>query len=527
MPVRRRIQQQLRPRRTGWCTVSILLAVCSTARAQEGRETVLDSILTRADSVFDSIPQTPRWCDMLQLTSKRVDVGTAALYVEEEGEGTALVLLHGGPGATHHYFHPWFARAAEFARVIYVDQRGCGLSEYEPGPEGYSVDQAVEDLDALREELGFDKWVLLGHSYGGFLAQYYATRFPERVSGMVLVAASPGMWVRFRNRQYTRITREEMARIREVREQLREWATAGRIPQDELTALIVYNSFLNGDWKRQSFYRPSVEKTARIALYEWHHDPEGFRSQVGASQEMIDLRGAFAGSPIPTLIVEGEHDLTWSEDKPRILHDNHPGAELVVLDRAAHEPFADAPELFFAHLRSFIESLPDVPPDRLKAYQAYLAAWHAQRTASTEYLLRSLSNDRDSNRKLAERYSRAWLPQLSESDYYFRYLQRVGFGLYDLEQYDEALVAFQALQDAAQRRESQGIPLYVGLVWQGHVLDLQGKRAAAVERYREAAALNLRGSWAHPEFGMQFEFTPYAKQRMETPFRRIEMVPRR
>ena len=48
----------------------------------------------------------------------------------------ALVLIHGGPGGTHHYFHPWFSRAAGFARIIYYDQRGCGLSEFAPGEEG-------------------------------------------------------------------------------------------------------------------------------------------------------------------------------------------------------------------------------------------------------------------------------------------------------------------------------------------------------------------------------------------------------
>ena len=60
-----------------------------------------------------------------------------------------MVLLHGGPGGTHHYFHPTFSRAAEFSRVIYYDQRGCGLSDYAPG-EGYTIQQAADDIEALR-----------------------------------------------------------------------------------------------------------------------------------------------------------------------------------------------------------------------------------------------------------------------------------------------------------------------------------------------------------------------------------------
>ena len=86
-----------------------------------------------------------------------------------------VVLLNGGPGATHHYFHPWFSRAKDFARVIYYDQRGCGLSDYNPGA-GYSVFQAVEDLEQLRRALEIDQWVVAGHSYGGYLAQQYAVQ---------------------------------------------------------------------------------------------------------------------------------------------------------------------------------------------------------------------------------------------------------------------------------------------------------------------------------------------------------------
>jgi proline iminopeptidase len=499
MSIRNRPPCQPQPVAIGWLSALLLLVAYATGWPQE-RETVLDSIVTLTDTVFDVVPETPRWCDRLSLASRRVDVGSAMLHIEEDGEGVPLVLLHGGPGATHHYFHPWFSRATQFAHVIYVDQRGCGLSQYASGPDGYSVDQAVDDLDALRARLGFDKWVVLGHSYGGLLAQYYATRYPERVAGMVLVSASPAMWVRFRTREYTRIMREELERIEKVRDHLREWASSGRIPHDQLTPLSVYNAFLNGDWKRQSFFRPSREKVAQIALYEWRHDPEGFRTQIGRSQQMIDLRGAFAESPIPTLIVEGEHDLTWSADKVPALHHNHPGAELVVLPRAAHEPFADAPELFFARLRHFVYS----------------------RRTSAEFLVRSVGDERDANHELVGYYKRAWLPQLSGSSYYFRYLQRVGFALYDVEQYAEALIVFQAVQEAAGQREGQEIPRYVALVWQGHVLDLQGERAAAVARYRAAACMHLAGSWSHPEFGMQFEFTAYAEHRMETPFTRIE-----
>ncbi|GAI86279.1 unnamed protein product, partial [marine sediment metagenome] len=110
--------------------------------------------------LLTEIPQIPRFCDQIELTKHRIKVGDAELYVEEEGRGTPLVLINGGPGGTHHYFHPWFSRAKKYARVIYYDQRGCGLSDFNPGEEGYSVDQAVSDLETIRKALDIDKWVV-------------------------------------------------------------------------------------------------------------------------------------------------------------------------------------------------------------------------------------------------------------------------------------------------------------------------------------------------------------------------------
>ncbi|MCI0495706.1 alpha/beta fold hydrolase, partial [candidate division KSB1 bacterium] len=164
--------------------ITLLLAIETWSQTTEAkRESILDRVVTIEPKLITEIPATFRWCDRIDgLKKQRINVGDAELYVEEEGTGTPLVLINGGPGGTHHYFHPWFSRAKNYARIIYYDQRGCGLSEFKPGEKGYSVDQAVEDLDAIRRALNIEKWVLLGYSYGGFLAQYYTVRHPDHVA---------------------------------------------------------------------------------------------------------------------------------------------------------------------------------------------------------------------------------------------------------------------------------------------------------------------------------------------------------
>ena len=117
------------------------------------------------------------------------------------------------------------ARAAAFARIVYYDQRGCGISDYRPG-KGYSVAQAVEDLENLRRTLKIEKWTVLGHSYGGYLAQRYAMAHPENVAGLIVLTGEPGLPGKYSGtRQYDYISPEERRKMQEIRRELTALAT--------------------------------------------------------------------------------------------------------------------------------------------------------------------------------------------------------------------------------------------------------------------------------------------------------------
>jgi proline iminopeptidase len=293
--------------------------------------------------------------------------------VEEEGKGIPVVLIHGGPGATHHYFHPSLSQAKDFARIIYYDQRGCGLSDYVNGG-GYTIDQAVNDLEALRKELKIEKWILFGHSYGGLLAQCCAIKYPENIVGLVLVCSHPGFldlnFLGFFKRQSGYLMMEEGKRIKEIH----ALYTAKKLDVEQT----IYNAFLNGDWKRQHFYKPSKDKLSQIALYEWKHDTD-FNNVMSRNSRKINLKSAFQNCPIPVLITEGKWDLSASLDKPAIFQKNHPCSKLIVLENSGHHPFADEPERFFQVLKDFLENLPEIPKEDLEAWKEYLLNWKKTR----------------------------------------------------------------------------------------------------------------------------------------------------
>ena len=279
-----------------------------------------------------------------------------------------IVLISGGPGNSHHGFHPHFGRAASFSQVIYYDQRGCGCSDYKPG-SGYSVDQAVDDLNKLREALKIDRWVLLGWSYGGALAQLYTLKHPEHTAGLVLVGATDaGSHLQLQpTRQHLYFSPEESKRIAAI---YRDKS----LPEDKL----VYNIHLNGDWKRQNFYKPAQEELARMARYEWKHD-SAFRESICATFGEFDFRGLFEGCPVPSVILEGKYDLTWGADKAEKFHACHPGAKLVMFDRSGHGPFMDEPDKFFSVLREFMRSLPGKDAAKIAAWKKSVADCVADR----------------------------------------------------------------------------------------------------------------------------------------------------
>jgi proline-specific peptidase len=486
------------------------------AAAQE-RESIFDGVVHIEDSLHTEIPETPRWEEELGLTGRRVDVGDAELYVEEEGSGIALVLINGGPGGTHHYFHPWFGRVGEYARVIYYDQRGTGLSDYEPGADGYSVEQAVDDLEALRVALGVDRWVLVGFSYGGFLAQYYTTTYPAHVAGLVLVGASPGMWAETgRSPQYDFISEAEIDRMRELRAELRELREREGWSRQMYVRLVVYNNFLNGDWKRQHYYKPSAEKFAQIALYEWVQDAD-FNSIMSQSKDKVDLTGAFDNNPISTLILEGKWDLTWGEAKPTMLSRNHPHARMVVIEGAGHSIYDENPDAFFAELEGFVRGLSPVDPAAITAFEERLAAWRTRWEGSPLYYLKGAGWGKSGSEQLAEAYEPSWLEGIERPGD----IMRLGFALYDAERYEEALRIFERLERAAEA-EGDRSRHAVSLIWQGQMLDLLGRREEAIARYQRVVDMNPQGGQRHDQYGMSYQYGPYAAERLVAPFQRIE-----
>lgn len=115
-------------------------------------------------------------------------VKNGKISYQKFGAGNAIVILHGGPGLDQSYLLPQMLELSKDHEIILYDQRGSGKSLDTPlTPEYINLEQFCDDLEALRKRLGFEQFILLGHSWGSTLAMYYAAKHPDHISKLVLL----------------------------------------------------------------------------------------------------------------------------------------------------------------------------------------------------------------------------------------------------------------------------------------------------------------------------------------------------
>jgi len=124
-----------------------------------------------------------------QTESGYVDIQKGELFYRIWGEGKPIVFLNGGPGFSSKGYESYAEELSKYRKVILFDQRGTGKSRLKTSAE-ISISKMVKDLEKLRKHLGIEKWDVMGHSFGGRYAMYYAAKHGEHIDKLIL-SASP------------------------------------------------------------------------------------------------------------------------------------------------------------------------------------------------------------------------------------------------------------------------------------------------------------------------------------------------
>jgi proline iminopeptidase len=267
------------------------------------------------------------------------------LYYEVTGggEGTPLLLVNGGPGFDHTYFHTTTAwdTLGRTRKVIFYDQRGNGRSApLKPGQSCTLADQ-IDDLEALRAHLGFDKVDMLGGSWGGFLSMAYAARHPEHISHLILVDSAAPKWadtITLFDNVFPETTEREAAIT--FAEQLGDKSASDESIREYLSMIFVSHE------KRDAFL-------AQIGPNVYNKE---VNEAVSHDLARFDLNPEIRKFRFPTLVVTGRYDMNVAPLTAYRIHQAIPGSKFVVFERSSHLPFTEEPELFASTVADFLQT---------------------------------------------------------------------------------------------------------------------------------------------------------------------------
>jgi proline iminopeptidase len=269
-----------------------------------------------------------------------------------EGAGVAerptLVSVHGGPGLDHINMKETLAPLTEDAQIIFYDQRGHGRSDHSRA-EFWNLPTWADDLRRLCDALGLIKPVVLGSSFGGFVALTYAGMFPDHPGGVILTNTTGGRTDHPASVEiFRRLGGDEAAAVA-----ARDFAELTEQSADEFNRVCypLYSS-------KPGFVEESRQRMARsihtteVNLHYFRHEAPRFDpwSMLGAVR-------------CPALILAGEDDpicpLPVVEDLARQLPAGT--TRLVRLPQARHGVFRDRPDLAFPAVKEFLQDIDQRP----------------------------------------------------------------------------------------------------------------------------------------------------------------------
>lgn len=290
-----------------------------------------------------------------------VDANGVMIYYMTIGRGKPLVILHGGPGASHDYFLPYLLPLARHNRLVMIDERGSGRSQKLEDPSGYTIDNMVEDVEAVRQGLNLGKISLLGHSYGGALAQAYALKYQQNLTHLIL--ASTWSSTRSMNDVLVKMKESMNPELRDRIDKLEQAGLFGRgkpYEQNRYTAEYMIAAWGEGYFpyvyhnRPDPNYDPIAQGNTAWDLYREMWGEHG-EFVIDGNLKSMEYTDRLPSIKVPSLMVVGEHD-ECDPSLSKVMQAKISGSELAIMPNSGHMTFVDQPDLFNKTVNDFVQT---------------------------------------------------------------------------------------------------------------------------------------------------------------------------
>ncbi len=274
-----------------------------------------------------------------------VSIGDTRLFIAERGAGYPLIVLHGGPGLDHHEFGDYLDPLTDQFHLILVDQRAQGRSDKAP-ESTWTLKQMAHDVVLLAEALKLDRYAVLGHSYGSFVALQNAVDFPEAAAQTIVSSGVPDS----RYLEHVQRNLDAFEPI-ELREQVKaSWARESHITTQEGFASIM---------RDQNPFHFANPLDPRIAEFDQRtadsvYAPDVLRHFAQQAYGGIAVEDKLFKITHPVLVLAGRHDRTCSVEAAEAIAKGAPQAELVIFEHSGHMTYVEENEAYLTVVRNFL-----------------------------------------------------------------------------------------------------------------------------------------------------------------------------
>lgn len=267
-------------------------------------------------------------------------------YYKTFGKGEPLLIINGGPGMNSNGFEDMAKILAESQQTIIYDQRGTGKSKLAAlNSKTISMKLMADDIESLRKHLKIKKWNILGHSFGGMLASYYATVYPNSINKIVL-SSSGGIDLTLLKTQ--NLIERNLSKVE--KDSMNYWNDKIEKGDTSHEARLGRGRAMAPAYVYDQKYVPIIAER----LTQGNSTINGLL--WSDMQKMnFDCKAKLKNFKNSVLIIQGKQDVI-SNQIGELAHKTIPNSKLILLENCRHYGWLDAREKYFSEVNSFLKS---------------------------------------------------------------------------------------------------------------------------------------------------------------------------